>query len=99
MKKYIITAKENNCILAMGESLSVQENGNWLLANAYIAIPNTFSYAYDANGRLAESTNAEEFAKNLGDPIEIPTGVEPAKWCYTVEDGFYLNPDYEEESE
>ena len=28
--------------------------------------------------------------------VEIPEGVEPQKYCYTVEDGFYPNPDYVE---
>ena len=99
MKKYIITHKETDHIIEMGKGLSVQENGNWLLTYANVAIPNTFSYAYDANGRLAESDDAEEFDKNLGEPIEVPTGVKPVKWCYTAEDGFYPNPEYEEESQ
>ena len=26
----------------------------------------------------------------------VPDGVEPEKYCYTVEQGFYLNPDWKE---
>ena len=29
---------------------------------------------------------------------EIPTEIVPEEYCYTVEDGFYLNPDYKEPS-
>lgn len=26
---------------------------------------------------------------------DIPENIEPMKWCYTAEKGFYENPDYE----
>ena len=92
MKKYVITDKETDRIIAMGKELSVQENGNWWLTLSDTAYPNTFCYAYDANGQIAPTTDPSI----IGEPIEIPAGVKAEKYCYTAEDGFYENPDYEE---
>ena len=89
-KKYIITNKEDDRILKMCKELGVTENDYWLSILENEAIPNTFAYAYDADGQIADG------GKKIGDPIEIPSGVVVEKWCYTAEDGFFENPDYEE---
>ena len=45
---------------------------------------------------------SKELFKPLGEngvyhlEVEVPEGVEPNKYCYTEEKGFYLNPDYVE---
>lgn len=91
MKKYIITEKPNNVIIAMGEELGTQENGNWWLIKENTAFPNTFCAAYDAGGELAEGAK-------IGEGVEIPEGVEVFKYCYDGKD-FTENPDYEEPSE
>lgn len=33
---------------------------------------------------------------NIYEVSEVPTNVEPTKWCYTEADGFYENPNYTE---
>lgn len=94
-KKYVITEKENNIIIAMGVELSVQENGNWWLVASNTAYPNSFCNAFDANGQIANTTNP----KSIGEGIEVPVSeaglpkVEPGSWCYDAEHGFYLNPE------
>ena len=91
-KKYIITEKETDRIIAMGKELSVQENGYWWLILSDVAYPNTFCFAYDANGQIANTIDPS----TIGEPIEIPVGVKAEKYCYTPERGFYENPDYVE---
>lgn len=92
-KRYIITVKEDDRILAMGKELSVQENGNWWLVLSDTAYPNTMCYAYDASGRIAETTDP----KTIGEPLKIPAEVKPEAYCYTAENGFTPNPDYQPE--
>lgn len=96
-KKYIITNKSDNRVIAMGEVLDTQDNGNWWLKKENTAYPNTTCYAYDADGQIAE-VNGNKSAK-IGEPIEIPVEVKAEKYCYTAEDGFFENPDYEEPNE
>lgn len=93
-KKYIITDKSGNRVIAMGEVLDTQDNGNWWLKNENTAHPNTICYAYDADGQIAEVDGTKK--AKIGEPIEIPAGVKAEKYCYTAEDGFFENPDYEE---
>lgn len=93
-KKYIITAKTDDRIIAMGEVLDTQDNGNWWLKNENTAFPNTICFAYDADGQIAETDGSK--AAKIGEPIEIPEGVEAEKYLYTAEGGFVENPDYEE---
>lgn len=95
MKKFIITHKESDIVLALGKQLSVQENGNWLLVLSDTAYPNSFCYAYGAGGRIKEATDPKTIEGI--EPIEIPEGVKPGKYCYTAEDGFFENLDYEDE--
>ena len=33
---------------------------------------------------------------NVYENVTIPTGITPAKYCYTEKDGFTLNPNYQE---
>lgn len=99
MKKFIITGKENDNVIAYGKELSVQENGNWWLVLSDTAYPNSFCYAYAASGRLAETKNPDDL-KGI-EPIEVPEDVlkHLEKYCYTAEAGFYENPLYEEPRE
>lgn len=99
MKRFIITGKENDNIIAYGRELSVQENGNWWLVLSDTAYPNSFCYAYAASGRLAEATDPKSLEGI--EPIEVPEDAfkHPEKYCYTAKDGFYDNPLYEEPKE
>ena len=92
-KEYIITDKSDNRIIAMGAVLDTQNNGNWWLKNENTAFPNTICYAYDADGQIAETDGSKP--ANIGEPIEIPEGVEIEKYLYTAENGFVENPNYE----
>lgn len=94
MKKYVITNKEDDRIIAFAKQLSTLENGYWHSVLADVAYPNTTCYAYDADGQIAEVH--DKTPAKIGAPIEIPAEVKIEKYCYTVEDGFYPNPDYEE---
>lgn len=92
-KKYIITTKEDDVIVAFAKQLSTLENGYWHSVLADVAYPNTTCYAYDADGQIAEVHGGAP--AKIGAPIEIPSEVKVGKYCYTEDDGFYPNPDYE----
>ena len=96
-KKYIITTKEEDRIIAFAKQLSTLDNGYWHSVLNDTAYPNTTCYAYDADGKIAEVDGSEP--AKIGEPIEIPAEVKPEKYCYTAEDGFFENPDYEEPKE
>ena len=89
MEKYIITRKETDEIVAFAKQLGTLENGYWHSVLADIAYPDNTHYAYDNSGLV-------EDPKKIGEPIEIPAEIKPGKYCYTVEDGFYENSEYEE---
>ena len=96
-KKYIITTKEDDVIIALAKQLSTLENGYWHSVLSNTAYPNTFSYAYDYDGQIEEVSGSKK--AKIGNPITIPAGVKAGLYCYTAEDGFFENPDYEEPTE
>lgn len=85
---FILTRKPNeeekteNVILEIAQEVGKQENGNYLLDPLHDE---------DNNGRVAIP---EQFIEKVVEVEEIPEGVEPYKYCYSEEDGFYKNPDY-----
>lgn len=92
-KKYIITTKEEDKIIAFAKQLDTLENGYWHSVLADVAYPNTTCYAYDSDGQIAEQSGSKK--PKIGEPVEIPAGVKIESYCYTEDDGFYPNPDYE----
>ena len=73
---YLITIKDDNRLMMMGEALDYMSNGYPRLVDENVAFP-------------TEMVNVHEVS-------EVPSEVIPEKYCYTVEQGFYLNPDYVE---
>ena len=73
---YLITVKDDNRIMMMGEALDYMSNGYPRLVNENVAF-------------VKEDVNVHEVA-------EVPSEVIPEKYCYTAEQGFYLNPDWVE---
>lgn len=94
---YVITVKPTeqhgkgeNRILMMGERMDYMSNGYPRLVDENVAFP---SFMVNVNGEpVPEGETAD---KPLPEGVEVPEGVEPEKWCYTKEQGFYENPDYE----
>lgn len=94
---YIITAKPakgekgGNRILMIGEEMDYMENGYPRLKDRNVAFP---SFMVLVNGeKVPEGETAD---KPVPASVEVPDEVEVEKWCYTKEDGFFENPDYEE---
>ena len=55
--------------------------------------PNGYPIITDSNGNsIAYPPDFTIMYEN----VEVPSDVTPEKYCYTPEDGFYLNPDYRE---
>ena len=77
---YIVCQKENNIVLGYDEQIKYWENGYPVLANKNMAF-------------IPDSVNIFEEASPVF-PEDIDVGRN--KYCYTPEQGFYLNPDYVE---
>lgn len=81
---FIFTRTEDDVIIETAQEVGRQSNGNYLLDPT----------GEPDMGRAAMSDTADI---TMYEVEEIPTGVEPEKYCYTEKDGFYKNPDYKEE--
>lgn len=86
---YVITVKEDNRILEWGAKLDFMSNGYPRLVNENVAFPTFMVYVNgkDVSDRVKPKT------------VIVPEGVEPEKWCYTIADGFYENPNWEDPDE
>ena len=67
------------------------DDSNILITKGTISVDPETGYFYVAEENCNYLNNL-----TLVENIEIPEGVTPQKYCYTVEDGFYSNPDYVE---
>lgn len=83
---YVVTNKKTNVIMEMGEKMDYMSNGYPRLVNENIAFPTWMVFV---NGE-------EAVDPKIPDTIVVPDEVEPAKWCYSREKDFYLNPNYKE---
>lgn len=60
-------------------------------------ISTTINYENNGNVLLDNGTGiAKNIVKEVFEVAEVTTGVEEQKYCYTQEQGFYENPNYEE---
>lgn len=73
---FLITIKDDNTIVGIGEKISYLTNGYPKLVDENIAFP--------------------DWMVNICNLNEIPNHVTVDKYCYTIEDGFYENPNYNE---
>lgn len=93
---YIITAKPakgekgGNRILMIGEEMDYMENGYPRLVDRNVAFP---TFMVLVNGEPVPE--GETASKPIPEGVEVPDEVEVEKWCYTKEQGFFKNPDYE----
>lgn len=76
----VVISKRNNEVLGMGSILDSWDNGYPVLKSDESDIGTAY---------VIEQVTVYE-------NIDIPEKVETEKYCYTPEQGFYLNPDWQE---
>lgn len=87
MKKYIITNKESNAIIAMSDELDIQQDNNWVIKPSNTAYPSEYCFAYDADGQLPAKPIAGTV--KIGEGVEVPGGVLTWVYGYTKSKGFF----------
>lgn len=82
---YVLTARHDDAFIMWGKKCEVNGFGYVHMLNEGVAYPANTVYV---NGE-------EPIRGELPPRIDLPDGVVPGEWCYTKEQGFFKNPDYE----